>query len=203
MNYEDFRPYLTNNPKRAYTIVGLTFLALAGFGFFAIRPTVTTALRLVKERRDGLAADYALDQKIAALSQAQVNLANQENNLALLDTKLPLQEDIASILEQVALKAGENGVKLMGVKQYSPTAISNSPNPLKVTKVALTLEGEFANLEAAINSLERLPRLCLIRSSNFQVKGTWGGSTPEAIKNTVLQTQLELEFYAYEEKPIG
>ncbi len=202
MNYEDFRPYLTNTPKKAYTIVGLTLLSLAGFGFFAVRPTIATALRLVKERKDGLAADQALDQKIAALSQAQVNLTGQESRLTLLDMKLPPTEDIASILEQVALKAGENGVKLMAVKQYSP-ASADSPNPLKITKVSLTLEGEFANLEGAITSLENLPRLCLIRSTNFQVKGAWGGSVPEAIKKTTLQTQLELEFYAYEEKSKG
>lgn len=201
MNYEDFRPYLTNTPKKAYTIVGLTLLSLAGFGFFAIRPTVVTALRLVKERKDGQAAEQALDRKIAALSQAQANLTGQETKLTLLDTKLPAKEDIASILEELALKAGENGVKLMAVRQYSP-ASADSPNPLKITKVALSLEGEFENLERAISSLENLPRLCLIRSTGFQVKGTWGGSAPEAIQKTTLQTQLELEFYAYEEKPI-
>lgn len=201
MNYEDFRPYLTNTPKKAYTIVGLTLLALAGFGFFAIRPTVVTALRLVKERKDGLAAEQALDQKIAALSQAQANLTGRETSLAWLDTKLPTTEDIAAILEQVALKAGENGVRLMGMRQYSP-ASADSPNPLKISKISLNLEGEFENLEKTINGLENLPRLCLIRSTGFQVKGAWGGSAPEAIKKTTLQTQLELEFYAYEEKPI-
>lgn len=202
MNYEDFRPYLTNTPKKAYTIVGLTLLALAGFGFFAVRPTVVTALRLVKERQDGVAVEQTLDQKIAALSQAQANLTGRETSLAWLDTKLPAKEEIASILEQVALKAGENGVKLIGVRQYSPTS-AVSPNPLTITKVSLTLEGEFENLEKTITGLENLPRLSLIRNAGFQVKGTWGGSVPEDIKKTTLQTQLELEFYAYEEKPTG
>lgn|GEM_PF-3075908 len=195
MNYRDFRPYLTDTPQKAYTIVGLTLIALSGFGFFAIRPTITTAIRLNKERREGLEANQALEDKIAALSKAQESLNQAEPYLPLLEAGLPKEALYDELLKLVALATGQAQVELKEVKTLGS---SPSKTPLKSLRLNIILEGQFPNLQKVIQSLEQLPRLSVVQAVSLQPQGSWGGSITGPTNQPKLQAELNLECYYYE-----
>ncbi len=197
MNIANLRPYLTDNPKKAYTILGMTLLAISGFGFFAIRPTVTTAIRLNRERKEGLGAVQALEKKLGALSMAKQNLEQSSAQLELLEKAMPEDMAFDQLLESLASIAGENEVELQNIKSW-PTGEKENPAPLKSIHLTLTLSGYFNNVESTILSLERLPRATLVEAISVKPVGTWGGSLAQSGQTNELEVEVTLNSFYYE-----
>ncbi|MCG2685934.1 type 4a pilus biogenesis protein PilO [Candidatus Parcubacteria bacterium] len=178
------RPYLTQPEKKVYTIVGMTLLSLLIFIPLAIRPTLITLSRLLKEIEDGQTALAQLDTKIAALSQAQTNYRQLEPDRNLLKSALPDAPTVDELLEDLALTAGRHRLSLESfqTKKAAPTL-----------NFVIELKGTFENFKKALGEIETNPRLLKVT----QVTIAQSSLSDQIKEDSPVLITIELEGYTY------
>src|SRR3989344_5651953 len=79
------RPVLKNTKSASYFTITLSLFSLSFFGMFAIRPTLITAVSLVRELKDlnNLSLDY--ENQISSIITAQSEYEKIRNSITLLD----------------------------------------------------------------------------------------------------------------------
>src|SRR3990172_1643619 len=84
-----FRPVLKNTKTASYFTITLTLFSLSFFGLFAIRPTLITAVSLIKEVNDlrKLSLDY--ENKISNFITAQSEYEKIRGSIPQVDKALP------------------------------------------------------------------------------------------------------------------
>jgi Tfp pilus assembly protein PilO len=93
----------TSTSERSQKFFGiiLTFCALSFFGFFAIKPTVSTILKLRKEISDNQFVLGQLETKIINLTQLKVQYSNLQNDLPVIMNAITVQPDVALLFAQI------------------------------------------------------------------------------------------------------
>lgn len=79
------RPYLTDTPRKGYTLAGLSLLTIIVFGQFALRPAVTSVMQKKDTVAEGRVDSQKLTTKIAALQKARDNLTQYAPQISLLE----------------------------------------------------------------------------------------------------------------------
>lgn len=115
--YTYVAPLLQTEKNQAYTMLVLSFFAIAFFGFFAIRPTILTIVSLQREISDAEKTDQALAQKMKQLAQAQDTLLRLSPKKAVIDQALPPNPNVSSIVRLLEAQAQKAGVT-MGSMQF-------------------------------------------------------------------------------------
>jgi len=186
------RPYLTQPEKKVYTIVGMTLLALLVFIPLAIRPTLTTLSRLLKEIEDGQTALVKLDTKIAALSQAQTNYRQLEPDQNLLESALPDTATVDELLEDLALTAGRHHLSLESfqTKKVVPPTGDRRRHTLNFD---IEFKGAFENFEKALAEIEANPRLLKVAQVTVAQSSLSGQIKRES--PVLVTVKLEGSFY--------
>ena len=69
--YHSLEPVLAKPRSKAYTTIVFSFLAVSLFGWYAIMPTIQTILFLQREIKDKTQLSTQMEDKIAALIEAQ------------------------------------------------------------------------------------------------------------------------------------
>ena len=98
---EKISPVLQSKKGGAYSMVILSFLTMAFFGFFALRPTLRIIARLQREITDSRVVDDRLTRKIEALAQAQSDYELIKGAVPALNRALPTNPDIATVVSTV------------------------------------------------------------------------------------------------------
>src|SRR3972149_7715954 len=103
--YRRYYQSIENITKRPnthfYTTTIFSFLAVSLFGWYAIRPTIQTILFLQREIRDKTELNKKMEDKIAALIEAQAYYQEVEPLLPVLDESLPSQPDAIPLIMQL------------------------------------------------------------------------------------------------------
>lgn len=94
-------PYLTPERSQKFFGIILTFLALAFFGFFAIKPTISTILKLQKELSDNQFVFDQLEIKIKNLTALRKQYFNLQNDLPIINSAITLQPDTQILFAQI------------------------------------------------------------------------------------------------------
>ena len=100
-NYLSNIPTLTSERNQKFFGIILTFCALSFFGFFAIKPTVSTILKLRKEISDNEFVLGQLETKIINLAQLKVQYSNLQNDLPVIMNAITAQPDVALLFAQI------------------------------------------------------------------------------------------------------
>lgn len=198
--YRQYRRYFVNvkalykkKEVIVYTGLTLTLLAIAFFGVFALKPTLTTIAALFKEIENQKIINQKLQTKINALSQAQVNYSLATTNLKLVDEALPKDPDLSQIIYQIEVLAQKEGVTIRSLS-FEPVPLLGEL-PLKTVGkektfgpqeigVSLGLSGNYENLKSFLSSLENLRRLASIESFTFAGRKTEEGETSLSLNLT-------------------
>lgn len=130
-------PYLRDPRKKAYTLMGITLVALSIFGAFAIRPSLSTIFSLRKEVQDLRNVDALLDDKISNLSLAQSRYKTIKKDLYLLDVALPENPEVPTLLQVLNSFSGRSGVTISDM-QFDPAGTSTQKLQTKKAKIAFT-----------------------------------------------------------------
>jgi type IV pilus assembly protein PilO len=156
---------------RVYTGIVLSIFTVSFFGFFAIRPTLVTISGLLKEIKDKKEVVKQMDDKITALSNAQINYNQIEDELFLVDQSLPLDPDLASLMKQLEVLARDNSITLESI-QYNKTNLLGETEKEEGQKASFTisLSGNYDNLKQFLHSLDNLRRIILVNSFSFTTK---------------------------------
>lgn len=158
----------------------LSVFTIALLILVAIRPTIGTILTLRKSIEDLTELSNKLNSKITSLSQAQQTLEKNSSNVALYRLAVPSDPDLTGLAKRIEILAQEHELKLDSVNYQNIPIVGNlldidsgkgvlvSPDKPQTVTVNINLVGRFSNISQFVNDLERLDRLVLIESANYQ-----------------------------------
>jgi hypothetical protein len=104
--------YKKREDIKVYSGLILSLLTISFFGFFAIKPTLSTIASLVKEIKDKREVNQKLQEKINALTLAQGELLQVSDDLYLLDEALTPKPNLALFINQLEVLAKKNNLKI-------------------------------------------------------------------------------------------
>ena len=164
----------------AIVCIALTVLAAVLWYFYMYRPTLLQAQELE--------GDIAtLEAQVARGEAARRNLPTLRLEVARLErereiflSQLPLESEVAALLDQLRVSASESNVEVMSIAQGNANEAIQDVRPLGFT---LNSVGSFSQTMEFLGELEELQRFTKIRQVGLNVPGDAGGSDPELAAN--------------------
>jgi Tfp pilus assembly protein PilO len=139
--YQSLEPVFKRPVSRAYTAVIFSFLAVSLFGWYAIRPTIQTILFLRREISDKVEINKKMEDKIAALIEAQAYYQEVEPLIPVIDTALPVQPDAIPLMIQLRNLASRSGV-LVNTLQIPTLPLLGQDSPQSTRSAQTQLQGK-------------------------------------------------------------
>lgn len=127
-NYFPTIPYLTPETSQKFFGVVLTLCALVFFGFFAIKPTVSTILQLQKEVSDNEYVLSQLETKIKNLAELRKQYFNLRNDLPFVTNAITAQPDAHLLFAQIQSIAASSGVSIKKLQNFEVEVLKSSTN---------------------------------------------------------------------------
>lgn len=183
--YRQLEPVLERPKTRMYTAIIFSFLAVSLFGWYAIRPTITTILYLRREIADKSEINRQMENKIVNLIEAQAAYQDIQSQLPLIEEAIPKTSDAVDLSIQL------RNIVQSTEATYSSLRVSEAPitnDPADTAKTAkktdgneftinITTEGNYLDLEKIITEINTMRRLVSYNNINFSV-GTDGTEAP-------------------------
>lgn len=104
------RPYLSDTPKKKYTLAGLSILTVILFGLLGIYPALKSAVTTYGVLRQGQHYSQQLDIKIAALKSAEELQVRYAPQIKLLPKDQGHDQVTGQIIEEITTLAETSGV---------------------------------------------------------------------------------------------
>lgn len=95
-----------NNQSRRFIEIGFTLIVIAGFAFFALKPTFATISDLMGKIKSKRILVTEMSKKIGNIIKAQDNFANIQNEYPIIESCLPSRPAVFQATTQVR-KSGE------------------------------------------------------------------------------------------------
>jgi Tfp pilus assembly protein PilO len=156
--------------------LSLTLLLIAGFGFFAIRPTFLTISNLMGEIKAKEIAVKEMQKKINSLEIAQKTYSDIQKDYLAIERSLPQSPGYndASITLRSAAKQHSIEFEKIGFNLKYDDKNSTSPNKsLVATKnysTIVNIKSDFVSLINLIDKLSRTQRPIIISSVNMAIQ---------------------------------
>ncbi len=185
--YTYIEPVISDPVVRSYFSIIASLILIALFLIFALSPTLTTILGLVKKIDDQKKTISAMDQKINDLITAQDSYNSFQPHLPALVTALPDTAVPETALDSIYLAASASAVVIStlqfgDIPVSSTAALRNLSNDagksLKLDKVkvidfSMVVTGAPEKVETFLTRLEKMRRIIKIINLSFgSKKGT-------------------------------
>ena len=157
---------------------------LAGY-FLLVSPTRSNADEITASAAAQNDANGVTQQRIDALKAQYKNLPDLQKDLAALQTHLPTTPQMPALLRSLSAAAAKSGVTLVSVTPSNPAVLqsgsttagpitaasASAPGQVADYPLAISVQGNFANIKLFMASLEALPRSVLVTGLNIQRAG--------------------------------
>lgn len=176
--YERLQPAFKKPRMRASTTAVFSFLAMALFAWYAIRPTAQTIIYLRREIADKTALNEQMENKITALIEAQSAYETIVDRLPVLTQALPENPDGVILARQLRNLANISGASISALQipslpvlgsEATPGAKLTQPKPLEEYALSLTLTGEYPAIKTFIDGLLTLRRITNLNSVSVRL----------------------------------
>lgn len=164
-----------------------TVSAVIIFALFAIRPTLQTMGKLVKELDDKKVLNQKLAQKVAALSTAQTQYESIKDRVSILDQSVPPTpqfEQALLIIEKVASESQLTIVNLQSKevpKEPDPNADVPFEQKSRTSRpIVLTVTGDYPTIRQLIESLQSQRRALIVDTVVFSINEQRGRKVLQA-----------------------
>jgi Tfp pilus assembly protein PilO len=157
--YTDLSHLIKKKEVVVYTELILTLLAVAVFGYFALRPTFLAISTLVKDIQSSQQIDSQLQTKINSLNEAQKKLSLLENR-DLVNVALPLDSNLNQLLYQLEYLVTAQGLTVRNLS-LDPVVLNGIPKSNEIA-FSLGVNGSLGNVNQLLSSLEDLKRVITI-----------------------------------------
>lgn len=173
--YHSLEPLLAKPKTRMYSTVIFIFLVIALFGWYAVKPTVQTILYLRKEIIDKHTVNKKMDEKIAALIEAQAILESVGNRVSYIDDATPQNPNAIDVVRQLHDLATTAGASISAIQVSSvpviPSATASASQAYTVKQtafsVSMSIEGNYMMLSLFLKNLMSMRRILTIESVVF------------------------------------
>lgn len=206
--YQSLEPILGKPRSQSYTAVIFSFLVVSLFGLYAIRPTIQTILTLRREIQDKTDISQKMEDKIAALIEAQAAYNQVENSLPVIDQALPPDPDAVPLIIQLRNLANASGVTLSTIqmptvpllgKEATPTAQPQSApaGPQRSFEFSGSIIGPYSGVLAFLSGLQEMRRIVTINSIAVTADKTTSPVASESATTIGEQLQLTMRLTSY------
>ncbi len=166
-------PQITKNKKTvSYFTISLSLFTLSFFGFFAIRPTIITAVKLIKSVSDLKKIDLEYENKISGIIRAQTEYEQIRDSLPLINLAIPgnaLFHKLAQAIENFA-QVSELSINQL---QIDNVPISKLTPSGKLQKYSFSLigTGNYQAMSFFVQHLINWKRIITINSLEMTREG--------------------------------
>ena len=185
--------FLQSPQGKSLAWLSLSVSTVAFFLIVAIKPTVITITKLIKEIEEKEAASLLLDKKIASLIAAQKIYAENSQRLPMLNQALPEKSEfpwLANFLDSAALSSqielSSLSFEKINLNLASLAKQSQKPSSFQLINFSTNAKGDYLNLKNFVSLLESSRRL--IRIELASVSETKNKNEEEI--NTTLQLNI-------------
>lgn len=178
--------FLQSPQGKSLTWLSLSVFTVVFFLIMAIRPTVITITKLIKEIEEKEAASLLLDKKINSLIAAQKVYAVNSQRLPMLNQALPEKSEfpwLANFLDGAALSSQ---VELSSLSFEKINLNPQKSSPCQLINFSTNAKGDYLNLKNFVSLLESSRRLIKIELTGISETKKKG----EEKTNTMLQLNI-------------
>lgn len=180
--YTYIEPVISDPIVRSYFSIVASLILTALFVVFALSPTISTILGLVKKIDDQKKTIALMDQKINDLITAQDSYSSFQPRLEALTNALPEVSIPETAIDSVYRAASASAVAVSSlqfgeipISSVAATPVpSSTPGQKKVDpkylEVSLVVSGPSDKIEVFLEKLEQMPRLIKISNLSFGSK---------------------------------
>lgn len=156
----------------AYLYIIFTLAAVSFFGFFALRPAVSTISNLQKQLEDSRQVSTALQTKLDALSKLDREYQQLEGRLNVVYEAIPTSSQIPQLTRQIENITKQNNATLntfsLGSFEYYPAGDGKTFYTYTFSMDVQGSEQDIDNLISEIISFNRLLSIDRITTGNSQ-----------------------------------
>ena len=168
-----FLPRIKNKKAASYLTITLSLMAFSFFGLFALRPTLITAVSLIKSVSDLKALNTEYENKIAGIIKAQSEYEQMRGDLPLLSTALPDNayfDQVASVFEKLAQTSNVTVAQI----QMDSTSVSKAKSRGMIEKFGFVVigTGDYPSISSYINHILNWRRIITLSTLEFVHDGS-------------------------------
>ena len=155
-------PYLTPERSQKFFGIVLTLCALSFFGFFAIKPTVSTILKLQKELSDNQFVFDQLETKIKNLTTLRKRYSNLQSDLPMITSAITVQPDVHLLFAQIQSIAQTSNITIKKLQNFEVEVLRNDKGMGKnyySYSFAIAGSGSFENISRFAQTLTDMERI--------------------------------------------
>lgn len=187
--YKRFSPGNLILSKKTFSFfaIGFTFITLAFFGVFAIRPTIITATTLIKNVDDLKKLNIEYENKINSLIRAQSEYEKIREDIPLINDVLPPNAAFSKVAINLEKYADQENITINQL-QIDSVPISTPSSGTKLEKYGFNINGfgSYSSIKAFTNHLINWKRLVNIKSIEFnQENSTSSGFLRFSLKGII------------------
>jgi len=181
--YKRFSPIIKSKKTVSYFTITLTLLSLSFFGLAAIRPTLITAVSLLKSVSDLKKLNIEYENKIGSIVRAQSEYEQIRDNLPLIETALPRTGSFHTLATSLENFAQNSNVSLNQL-QIDSVSISKLPPSGQLNKFGFSLiaVGDYSSISSFLQTMLNSQRIVTIDTLDFASEG---GTTSGTIRITL------------------
>jgi len=179
---------ISDGRNKDYTYTVLFFVVFSIFIFFAIRPSLSTAINLSKQEIELTATDKKYELLIGQIVQIQSALESVRDKLYLIDEALPSQPFINIIMSDIQNSALKNNVAIRSMNVQKINLVESNKKALRSMVVNVELGASFDDYVGFQRDLIGQRRLKNIKSTSIDREVLGSGSA-------TLQIKAEIESY--------
>lgn len=181
-------PYLTPEGSQKFFGLILTLCAISFFGFFAIKPTVSTILKLQKEISDNQFVLSQLEIKIKNLTQLRKQYFSLQNDLPIITSTITTRPDAHLLFAQIQSIARASNITMTKLQNFEVEVLRQDKDVNKdyySYSFSIAGTGSFENISKLVSTLTNMERIVNIdvfsindissqnsESLGFEIQGT-------------------------------
>jgi len=158
---------VSSKKTKDYTYMVIFFLIFSFFIFFAIRPSLITALSLTKQEADLKSIDAAYEKDIVSVLAIQTQLQTYQNKLYLLSDALPEKPQIGSLLSDIEKNSQKNSITIDKVDLNSIQLSKNADINLSTVEMHIQISATYDRLISFMQDLSKQRRIKSIKSMDI------------------------------------
>lgn len=184
--FKQITPIIENKKTASYFTLTISLFTLSFFGLFAVRPTLITAVSLMKQVSD-LRKLYNDDEnKIGSLIRGQSEYEKIRNDIKLIHTSLPTNSEFSKLAKTIEKFALQEDFSISSF-QIDPVPISNTGQNGKLYDYGFSLVGigKYSAVSSFLNHITNWKRIVNINSLEYtQTEGTTSAILRLSLKAT-------------------
>lgn len=168
--YTYIKPITRNKLVRSYATTVFNLIAVAVFGFYAIRPTVMTIISLHKSLDEQKAILNSVVEKRNSLAQGRANYESLDNDIkSKLQNLIPSQPDLPVISAILGSLTSQSEATLSGI-QFQPVDLTpqsttaNKDATISEAELSFSVQGTYNQIGEILQNLKKIERLITVKT---------------------------------------